>query len=92
MVSTKKRWVKTDDYHGYYEYEDSVYSATIPIGNPEMIKDENEKIKKIKNVLKEKKISFKIVNEKPQIIIPYYDVLVDKQNAERATKMIEKVI
>jgi len=92
MVSTKKRWVKTDDYHGYYEYEDSVYSATIPIGNPEMIKDENEKIKKIKNVLKEKKISFKIVNEKPQIIIPYYDVLVDKQNAERATQLIEKVI
>jgi hypothetical protein len=88
----KRRWVKADDYHGYYEYDDSVYSATIPIGNPDRIQEENQKIQRIKKALKENKIPFKIANEKPQIIIPYYDVLVDKQNADRASKLIEKVI
>jgi hypothetical protein len=92
MVSLKRRWVKADDYHGYYEYDDSVYSATPPIGNPDMIKEENEKIERIKKILRENKISFKIVNEKPKIMIPYYDVLVDKQNRDKASELIEKVI
>jgi hypothetical protein len=92
MVSMKRRWVKTDDYHGYYEYTDSVYSATIPIENPDRTHEENEKIQRMKKVLKENKIPFKIANEKPQITIPYYDVLVDKKNADRASKLIEKVM
>jgi hypothetical protein len=98
MVSLKKHFVHTDAWRGYEEYDNSVAGGSFLAGYGDPYaeshnKDEMERIKNVKAILKKNKISHKLAHARTSNVFSNtYDIVVDKENVQKAKKLLKSVM
>jgi hypothetical protein len=98
MASLKKHWVRTDPWRGYYEYDNSVLGGSILAGYGDPYaesqnKEEKERIKKAKSILRKSKIPYKVAHARTSnVFSQVYDIVVDKENVTKAEKLLKAII
>lgn len=93
MVSLKKKWVRTDAWRGYYEYDNSVADGCFLAMNESQNKEEMDRIKKVKSVLRKNKIPHRVATARTSnVFSTAYDIVVDKKNVKKAKSLLKSVI
>lgn len=98
MVSLKKKWVKTDDWRGYYQYDNAVHGGHMLNGYGDEVAEthneaEKQKQDKIKRVLRENKIPFRLAYaQTSNVFSASYDIVVDKENVDKSKKLLKDVV
>jgi len=93
MVSLKKKWVSTDPWRGYEEYDNSVADGCFLAMNPSQNQEEKERINKIKSTLKKNKIPHRLAyGRTSNVFSTAYDIVVDKKNVGKAKKLLKGVV
>jgi hypothetical protein len=92
-IPLRKHWVATDAWRGYYEYDNSIAGGCILWGNEEHNREEMERIKKVKEILKKNKISSRTAKARTSNVFSgVYDIVVSPSNLKKAKKLVRKVI
>jgi hypothetical protein len=98
MVSLKKKWISTDAWRGYYEYDNSVMGGSILAGYGDPYAErqneaEKERIKKAKEILHSNKIPYKLATARTSnVFSSVYDIVVDKDNVAKAKALLKDVV
>lgn len=89
MVKLKKRWVKTDAWRGYYEYDNSIMDGCFLWGDDTHNQAEKERIAKARKILRKAKIPFRVKGaQTSNVFSTGYDVVVDSKNVSKAKKKL----
>jgi hypothetical protein len=97
MVSLKKKWISTDAWRGYYEYDNSVMGGSILAGYDLIAERHNEeekkRIKQAKEILHSNKIPYKFATARTSnVFSSVYDIVVDKDNVAKAKSLLKDVV
>jgi hypothetical protein len=91
-IPLKKKWVNVGGWRGYYEYDNSVLGGSIHWGDEYHNKEEMERIKKAKAILKKSKISYRVkVATTSNVCANVFDVVVKKDDVTRAKKLLKRM-
>jgi hypothetical protein len=98
MISLKKKWISTDAWRGYYQYDNSVMGGSILAGYGDPIADshneeEKKRIKAAKEILHSNKIPYKFAQARTSnVFSSVYDIVVDKDNVSKAKALLKEVV
>lgn len=93
-ISLRKRWVRTDAWRGYFEYDNSVFGGSIlaAMGDPygeSHNRQERETQKKVTSLLRKHKIPYRIAYaQTSNVFSRVYDIVVAPKDVKRAKQLI----
>jgi len=89
-IVLRKKWVSTDPWRGYYEYENSAFGGCILAGDKFHNEAEKEKIEEAKKRLRKAKIPFRFKTARTSNVFSIvYDIVVSKRDLPRAKRMLK---
>jgi hypothetical protein len=97
-IPLRKHWVKTSDWRGYYEYDNSVADGSLLAGYGDPYAEshnrtEKERIAKVKSVLRKNKIPSRVAKARTSnLFAGSYDIVVAKKDLGKAKRLVKKVI
>lgn len=93
-ISLRKKWVRTDAWRGYFEYDNSVFGGNIlaAMGDPygeSQNKEEKQKQKHVASILRKNRIPYRIAYaQTSNVFSRVYDIVVSPKDVKRAKRLI----
>ena len=96
-IPAKKKWVSTDAWRGYFTFDNSVADGWIPTMEDSTVrgktKDEQDRIKRIKSILRKNKINSREKYSRTSNVFSVgYDVIVPPSKVKRAKALLKGVM
>lgn len=92
-ITLRKHWVRTDPWRGYYEYENSVADGCFLSGDNSHNQSEMDRIHEVRKALRQNRIPNRLKTAQTSNVFSRgYDIVVAKEDVQKAKKVLEKVI